>query len=111
MQALNMTQGWAAAETDMEATVHSDRHAVLHGTDTFEIGLPDVAQMQRQWQAVVPRGAGPGSLRMEPLLQARALQGRWQLFAAIGDRANSVLSPCTNQRSLGLCAKTAPFFA
>ena len=56
MQASNMTPVRAAAETDLDAITRIYRHHVLHGTGTFEIDPPDVAEMRRRWQVVVQRG-------------------------------------------------------
>ena len=91
MYVLKISRVGAAAETDLDAMRCIDRHHVLPSEGTVEIASSNVAPMRRRWKNALPRGAGMGPMRADPLRQASAQPGGWQRLAVIGGKVNWVL--------------------
>ena len=93
----------AAAPTDLPAITAIYRHAVLHGTATFELDPPDLAEMTRRYEALAAAGFPYLVAVMEDIVVGYAYAGPYRPRPAYRFTVeNSVyLEPAAQGRRIG----------
>lgn len=93
----------AAAPTDLPAITAIYRHAVLHGTATFELDPPDLAEMTRRYETLAAAGFPYLVAVMEDIVVGYAYAGPYRPRPAYRFTVeNSVyLDPAAQGRRIG----------
>jgi L-amino acid N-acyltransferase YncA len=93
----------AAAATDLPAITAIYKHAVLHGTATFELEPPDLAEMTRRYEALAAGGFPYLVAVMEDVVVGYAYAGPYRARPAYRFTVeNSVyLDPTTQGQRIG----------
>src|SRR5438132_13450568 len=91
-------------EADLPAVTEIYEHAVLHGTATFELIAPDLAEMTRRLRALVDGGYTYFTATLDGEVAGYAYAGAYRALAHDRCTVENWLSlrPATHGRGIGL---------